>query len=224
MNTLLLADDHPLTLMGTKAFIEQLGYSVIDLCSNGIAAYNSILTRPPDIALLDIAMPGMTGLEVLEKIRKKPCPTAIILLTMHNEESVFRRAIELGVRGYLLKEFAETELQACLAAVLRGEVWFSPTLGSALVQDKSHPDASNGLNRLTLSERKIIALIAAQHTSREIAHMLFITEKTVENHRGNIIRKLGLSSEKNALFVWALKNSNGASGAFPAPNAPLRKK
>jgi DNA-binding NarL/FixJ family response regulator len=207
METLLLADDHPLTLMGTKAFVETLGYRVVDLCSNGIAAYNGILTRQPAIALLDMNMPGMNGMEVLEKIQKARVPTRTVLLTMHNEVSIFNRAIALGSRGYLLKENAESELGGCLAAVLRGEVWASPELAGTLIQDSLVPGVAAGLEKLTLSEQKILRLVAAQRTSKEIGQMLFITEKTVENHRSSIIRKLGILPEKNALLIWAMKHA-----------------
>ncbi len=195
--------------MGTKAFVESLGYAVADLCSNGISAYNSILTRLPAVAVLDMNMPGMTGMEVLDKLQKAGVPTRVVLLTMHNEVSIFNRAVELGARGYLLKEAAEQELAPCLDAVFRGETWFSAALSGALVQDRRPEGISPELEKLTLSERKIIALIAAQHTSREIAQMLFITEKTVENHRSAIIRKLNIPPEKNALLIWAVQHHAG---------------
>jgi DNA-binding NarL/FixJ family response regulator len=206
MATLLIADDHPFTLMGTRSFVESLGYSVLDVCTNGIAAYNSILLRSPDIALLDMMMPGMNGMEIMEKISKNKCVTKVILLTMHNELSIFNRARELGARGYVLKEFAVRELETCLAEVARNRTWFSPQLQETLVMDQRKGGDNDEVDVLTFSEKKIVELIAQQHTTKSIAKMLFISEKTVENHRGSIMKKLNLPPEKNALLVWAIRN------------------
>lgn len=106
MPTILLADDHPITVMGTKTFVENLGYVVVDTCSNGIAAFNSIVARCPDLALVDMNMPGLNGIELLEKLGRQKCVTRVVLLTMHNEPAIFTRAKALGAWGYVLKEFA----------------------------------------------------------------------------------------------------------------------
>lgn len=209
MATVIIADDHPFTLMGTQGFVTGLGHKVLDLCSNGIAACNSILARCPDIALLDMSMPGMNGIEILEKLQRDKCDTRVILLTMHNEVSIFNRARELGVRGYVLKEFAAQELTRCLEEVLNNKTWFSPQLNALLLMDNKRGETTGGLEKLTFSERKILELIQQQHTTKVIAQMLFITEKTVENHRGSIIRKLNLPPEKNALLIWAMKHGAG---------------
>lgn len=205
MHSILIADDHPFTLMGTKAFVESLGYTVIDLCSNGIAACNSIMTRNPDIALLDMSMPGMNGIELLEKLSKHRVAVKVVLLTMHNEVSIFNRACALGVKGYILKEFAVKELEQCLKEVVHNNTWFSPRLSTLLVMD-DQKGALNGMDKLTFSEQKILELIAQQHKTKAIAQMLFISEKTVENHRSSIMKKLGLPPEKNSLLIWAMKN------------------
>jgi DNA-binding NarL/FixJ family response regulator len=204
MQSIVIADDHPFTLMGTTSFVKGLGYEVIDMCSNGIAAYNSIMARKPALALLDLSMPGMTGIEIIEKLKKNRSNTKIVALTMHNEVSIFNRARELGVAGYILKEFATKELEQCLKIVVNNKTWFSPQLGDTLVLDEHRDDT--GMDKLTNSERKILELIAEQRTTKDIANMLFITEKTVENHRGSIIKKLNIPPEKNALLIWAIKN------------------
>lgn len=208
MAQILISDDHPLTLMGTKTYIESLGHHVCELCSNGISAYNMILQRRPEIAVLDINMPGMNGIEILEKLQGAPSPTKVILLTMHHEVSIFRRAKDLNVRGYVLKEFSTDVLGTCIEAVLQHKTWFSPEL-----EDKLHLDAdpahATQLDKLTFAERKIVDLIGRQHTTKDIARMLFISEKTVENHRSNIMKKLDLPAEKNALLLWAVQNRGG---------------
>lgn len=208
MIKILIADDHPFTLMGTKAYVEGIGHNVCEICSNGISAYNMMLFHKPEIAILDFGMPGMSGIDILEKARVTIPQTKIILLTMHKEHSLFKRALSLGVKGYVLKEFATDVLDQCLSAVIKGNTWFSQELTENLKidGDDNNQDSSNLLNVLSFAEKKVIALIAQQRSSKEIAGMLFISEKTVENHRSNIIKKLNLPSEKNALLVWALKN------------------
>ncbi len=201
---ILIADDHPFTLMGTKGFVESLGYKVEDICSNGITAYNLINTHQPNIAILDINMPGMDGLEVLEKVYRQKLKTKVILLTMHKEMTVFKKANQFEVSGYILKENAQEDLQLCLEAVKKGIQYISKNLENDLLIDNS--SENDVLNKLTFTEKKILELIAQQKTSKQIAEMLFISEKTVEGHRTNIINKLELPKEKNVLLIWANKH------------------
>ncbi len=202
---ILIADDHPLTLMGTKGFVESLGYKVVDICSNGITAYNMIVSHQPAIAILDINMPGLDGIEVLEKIFKQKLRTKVILLTMHKEMTVFRKANQFGVFGYILKEYAHEELDKCLKEVEKGYQYISKNLTNELTVDKNLNTPSD-LSKLSFTEKKVIELIAQQKTSRQIAEMLFISEKTIEGHRTNIIQKLELPKEKNSLLIWAMKH------------------
>jgi DNA-binding NarL/FixJ family response regulator len=199
---ILIADDHPLTLMGTKSFVESLGYKVEDICSNGITAYNLINAHQPTIAILDINMPGMDGLEVLEKVFKQKLKTKVVLLTMHKEMTVFKKANQLGVSGYILKEYAQEEIKKCLEEVKKGNQYVSKNLTNELTNNN---DVPTDLAKLTFAERKVLELIALQKTSKQIAEMLFISEKTVEGHRSNIITKLDLPKEKNTLLIWAMK-------------------
>jgi DNA-binding NarL/FixJ family response regulator len=200
---ILIADDHPLTLIGTKGFVESLGYEVDDICSNGIIAFNLIVSHQPTIAILDINMPGIDGLEVLEKVIKQKLKTKVILLTMHKEMTVFKKANQLGVSGYILKENAQDELQKCLEEVKRGNQYVSKNLTNELTNNTE--TTIEGLEKLTFAEKKVLELIAQQKTSRQIANLLFISEKTVEGHRSNIISKLELPKEKNVLLIWAMK-------------------
>ncbi|MFY7911781.1 MAG: response regulator [Emticicia sp.] len=201
----LIADDHPFTLMGTKGFVESLGYTVEDVCSNGITALNLINTHQPNIAILDINMPGIDGLEILEKTYLQKLKTKIILLTMHKELTIFRKANQFGVAGYILKENAQEELQLCLEAVKKGNQYISKNLENDLLIDNSS-ETDSVLSKLTFTEKKILELIAQQKTSKQIAELLFISEKTVEGHRTNIINKLELPKEKNILLIWASKH------------------
>jgi DNA-binding NarL/FixJ family response regulator len=202
---ILIADDHPLTLQGTKTFVESYGYRVIDTCSNGASALNQIQLHQPDIAILDINMPVLDGLDVTKKVQESRLRTKIILLTMHNESTLYNKAKEYGAYGYILKEYALSELQKCLIEVAKGNHYSSDSLNMDLVADKSA--GNEELSKLTFSERKIVELIIQQNTTRQIAELLFLSEKTIEGHRSNIIEKLGLPKEKNTLLKWALKNA-----------------
>jgi DNA-binding NarL/FixJ family response regulator len=205
MKTILIADDHPITLNGIKLYVEQLGYEVVKTCQNGLDAYNSIVALHPEFVILDLNMPQMNGLEVLEKIRLENESIKIILYTMYHEKSFLVRAKKLGVNGYLLKDFALEELSICLEKVGANEEWFSPKLDETLII-KKHDSEVEKILTLTASEKKILSLIAKDLNTKIIAELLFISEKTVEKHRSNIIKKLGLPNERNILQRFALQN------------------
>lgn len=202
MNTIVIADDHPLTLAGTASFVQNLGYQIKAMCNNGISAYNSITLHNPELALLDINMPGMDGLDVLQVLADRRLRTRVILLTMHNEYDIYQKAKDLGVWGYVIKEEAMTELKPCIESVLKGEHWAS----NKLINQHS-AIAESRLNDLTMVEQKIIDLVKGNKSTKQIADLLFISEKTVEKHRSRIIEKLNLPKEKNALLHWAIQNS-----------------
>ncbi len=204
---ILIADDHPLTVIGTKSFVTSLGHTVQNVCSNGIAAYNLIKAHQPSIAILDINMPGMTGLEILEKIYTERLRTKVILLTMHKEFSIFNKAKNFGLYGYLLKENALDELEDCIESVLKKEVYLSKKMETEVLYDFNESNHSV-LKNLTQSEVKITELIANQYSTKQIAEALFISDKTVEKHRTNIIDKLNLPKEKNSLMLWAINNKD----------------
>ena len=199
----LIADDHPFTLQGTKMFVESYGYKVLDACSNGISALNLIVLHRPEIAILDINMPGLDGLDVAKKVFDDKLRTKIILLTMHKETAIYKKALQFGIFGYILKEHAQEELQTCLKEVQLGNKYVSKFLTDDLIG--STPSSCNDLEKLTVSERKILEFIAQQKTSKQIADLLFLSEKTVEGHRSKIIDKLDLPKEKNALLKWTLQ-------------------
>ena len=201
---ILVADDHPLTLNGTVAYVENLGHQVICSCSNGTAALNYIQLHSPDVAILDLNMPGLDGLEVAQKVGENKLRTKIVLLTMHNEIGVLNKAKEFNVDGYVLKEKAFPDLENCLKEIAQGKKYYSASLLQNYKIESTNEN--DKLSQLTLSERKITELVASQKTSKQIAEMLFLSEKTVEGHRTKIIEKLGLPKEKNALLIWAIQN------------------
>lgn len=204
MKTMIIADDHPMTLAGMKNFVETLGHHVIATYTDGLSAYEGVLKLTPAIVILDLNMPKMNGLEVLEKLREENNKIKIILYTMYHEKSFFTKAKDLGVNGYILKDFALDELSVCLKKISENENWFSSKLENTITIDK-YDDEKTRILLLTSSEKKILSLIGEEYSSKEIADLLFVTEKTIEKHRSNIIHKLGLPNERNILMRFAMK-------------------
>ncbi len=203
----IIADDHPLTLNGMSGYISSLGYDVINTFTNGVSALNNILVFKPDFAILDVSMPGMNGLEVLEKVRDHNKKIKVILYTMYNDTVLFKKAKSLGVNGYVMKDFALDELKDCLEKLNTHEQWFSPRLQQVLIVTKDSSDEEK-LNALSVAEKKVLSLVSQGRTTKDIAQQLFVSDKTVENHRSSIIKKLGLQPGKNALMMWAARQSS----------------
>lgn len=203
--TIITADDHPLLLKGLNDFLLEKKYKVIGSGNNGEEAYNLIVKENPDIAILDIQMPFMTGLEVAKKCKINKIKTRIILITFHKEKMLFQKANELNIFGYILKEFAIEEIEICIKSVNDGVPYFSPKIKGLL---GINPYDDSYLNNLTPSEKKILKLIAKDKTNKEIASILFISHRTVEKHRSNIISKLNLEHKTNSLLLWAKDNTD----------------
>ncbi len=203
--TIITADDHPLLLKGLNDFLLEKKYKVIGSGNNGKEAYDLIVKESPDIAILDIQMPFMTGLEVAKKCKINKIKTRIILITFHKEKMLFQKANELNIFGYILKEFAIEEIETCLKSVNDGVPYFSPKIKELL---GISPYDDSYLNNLTPSEKKILKLIAKDKTNKEIASVLFISHRTVEKHRSNIISKLNLEHKTNSLLLWAKDNTD----------------
>lgn len=202
-STIITADDHPLLLKGLNDFLLERGYNIIGSGNNGKEAYNLIIKENPTIAILDIQMPFMSGIEIAKKCKTNCAQTKIILITLHKEPEIFEQAKELNIFGYILKEFALEEIETCLENVLKGEHYFSPNIATKLNKKNV---ASSLMDLLTPSERKILKLIGTDKTNKEIASLLFISHRTVEKHRSNIISKLALEHKTNSLLIWAKQN------------------
>jgi DNA-binding NarL/FixJ family response regulator len=207
-----IADDHPVFRKGLRDIIEGDGRLLfVGEASDGREALHAIESLRPCVAILDLNMPEMTGLEIARRVSEQALPVAVVFLTLYDDEIFFNNAMELGVSGYLLKDSVASEIVRCILAVARGDIFISPTLsGSVLrknVQFDLVNDAAAGFTRLTPTERRILRLVAEYKTSEQIALELFISPKTVENHRTNICRKLKLSG-RNALIRFASENRN----------------
>ncbi len=203
--TIITADDHPLLLKGLNDFLLEKKFNVIGSGNNGKEAYNLIVKEKPDIAILDIQMPYMTGLDIAKQCKINNIKTKIILITFHNEKKLFQKANELNIFGYILKEFAIEEIETCIKSVSDGIPYFSPKIRDLL---ENNPYKESYLNKLTPSEKKILKLIAKDKTNKEIASLLFISHRTVEKHRSNIISKLDLEQRTNSLLIWAKDNTD----------------
>lgn len=203
---ILIADDHPVVAEGLCCLLAKKGYNIVEVCNNGLEALNQIIAQKPSIALLDMGMPGLNGIEIMERMQGQKLPTKTIIYTMENDMAILNRCKELGVKGYLLKDFALEEIELCLSAVCKGDEYFSPHLYNNMIS-KAQSEKNGAENILTFTERKVLSMVSEQKSSKQIAEQLFITEKTVETHRRNIIRKLKIPPGNSALLLWAAKNT-----------------
>lgn len=203
MNTsIVIADDHPLMLRGLSDFLTSKGFNIVGSAQDGNAAYNLIVKLKPEIAILDIRMPHKTGLEIAEACQKNNLETKIILITFDKEEEVYDEALKFGVYGYILKEFAVEEIEACIEHVVNNKPYFSEEIASYLNHNNLE-QKPKGLELLSKSELKIVKLISENKTSNDIAEELTISVRTVDKHRSNIVAKLGLDNKPTSLSIWA---------------------
>ncbi len=204
---IIIADDHPLMLRGLSDFLSSKGFDIIGSAEDGNSAYNLIVKLKPEIAILDIRMPHKTGLEIAEACQKNNLSTKIILITFDKEEEVYDKALEFGVYGYILKEFAVEEIETCIEHVKNNQSYFSEEIASYL-NASNLENKPETLNLLSKSELKIVLLISENKTSHDIADELSISVRTVDKHRSNIVAKLGLDKKPTSLSIWANLNKN----------------
>jgi two-component system, NarL family, nitrate/nitrite response regulator NarL len=198
-----VADDHPLLLQGLEDTLKKGGVNVVGAASDGSTALKLITDCQPDVAVLDIEMPYLTGFAVAEECRKKGLLTKVIILSYHKEAEFIAQAKSLHIAGYLLKEDTNLEIFKCIEKVMQGEFYYSPSI---LHKDLNTANTSlEKLHLLSPSERKILKLIASQLSSQTIADKLHVSERTIEKHRSNIIGKLALSGHANSLSLWAVQ-------------------
>jgi DNA-binding NarL/FixJ family response regulator len=207
---ILIVDDHPLMRKGIRAALEdETDIELITEADNGETAFDRLKKEAYDIALVDIEMPKLGGIGLSQKIAAEKIETKIIFLTMHKDEDIFTQAMNAGASGYLLKENAAEDIPNCIHAVLKGEYFISPAISGYLVrsgQKQKGPFSTIPyVDDLTKTERIILKLISEERTSQQIADELYISPKTVENHRNNISKKLHLSGT-HSLLKFALSN------------------
>ncbi len=206
----LIVDDHPLFRSGLRQVIEaDPRFELVGEAGDGEAALRFILEKKPDVAVLDINLPKLSGLEIARQLQGKNHPTRIIILTMHKEEELINHALNSGVNGFVLKENAVENILEAIEIVAKGGHYLSPSVSGFLIKRRHRSEqlASQkpGLNDLTKAERRILKLVAEKKTSKEIANELFISPRTVEAHRANINTKLDLHGS-HSLLQFALEN------------------
>jgi DNA-binding NarL/FixJ family response regulator len=189
----LIADDHGIVRGGIRLMLErQPDMQVVAEAADGLQAVELALRKRPDVCLLDVQMPGLTGLQATVEIRAQAPEISVLVLSMHDDERYLYEALQAGAAGYVLKREADTVLVEALRAVARGEPFMTNAAERSLVREWMEDDSSGPVEPLTLREREVLKLIAEAHTNREIGALLHLAEKTVESHRANLLRKLGM--------------------------------
>ncbi|WGF93278.1 response regulator transcription factor [Aequorivita marisscotiae] len=200
--SIVIADDHPMILKGLYDELLENNYNVVGQASDGMQALEKILVHNPTIALLDIDMPILTGFDVIKMAKQKEVDTKFIVLSFHKEIEYISQARALQINGYLLKEDSFYEIEECIEEVLNNNVYFSRAFEDSSL--KAVSEDIRKMKHLTYSEKIILKLVSQQKSSSEIAKELFISVRTVEKHRSNIITKLDIeNTNSNALNTWA---------------------
>lgn len=203
----LLADDHALLRKGIRAVLASLpGIEVVAETADGRDALSLIERLQPDVAVLDVTMPGLNGLEVAVRTASVAPRTKVLILSMHAGEAYVAQALRAGVAGYLLKDAADDELPMAVKAIARGDVYLSPKISRQVVERyvKSASAEPDPLAGLTTRQREILQLVAEGKSSKEIAALLDLSVKTVESHRGQIMDRLGVH-DLTALVRFAIR-------------------
>jgi DNA-binding NarL/FixJ family response regulator len=190
---LLVADDHGIMRGGLRLLLDrQPDMEVVAEACDGIEAVELALRERPDICILDVAMPRMTGLQATVEIRTHAPEVAVLILSMHDDERYLFEALQAGAAGYVLKREADHALVDAVRAVSRGEPFMTNAAERSLIREWMDDESSGPAEPLTLREREVLKLIAEAHTNRSIGELLHLAEKTVESHRANLLRKLGM--------------------------------
>ncbi|MFA6598580.1 MAG: response regulator transcription factor [Ignavibacteriaceae bacterium] len=202
--SIVIADDHPMFRSGVKSELEKEStFNILAETGDGKEAMEMISMLKPDIAVLDVKMPGLTGIEIASQLRDSVSKTKIIFLTMYDEKSVFLKAVNEGVSGYLLKDDAIADVIIAVKEVASGKKFISKNLVGILL-DKVKTFSTNEnlklpISQLTTVEKKLLLLISDLKTNDELADLLFISKRTIENYKVNLARKLELNSARDLL-------------------------
>lgn len=201
----LVVDDHAIMRDGIRALLGiHDDIEIVGEASEGKEAVEKAQELSPDVAVMDIAMPGMDGLEATRRIKKKKPTVKVLVLTQYDNREYILSAIKAGADGYVPKRALGSELESAIRAVHRGDSYLYPSAASAVIKDYVKGSDEETYDRLTAREREILKLIADGHTSREIADMLFISLKTVLGHRARIMEKLDIHN-RTELIKYAMR-------------------
>jgi two-component system, NarL family, response regulator NreC len=205
----MIADDHPLVRSGLRALLERDGeFQVIAEAADGYEAIDLAVLHKPDVILLDVGMPRLSGPDAAQSISQKLPAARIVMLSMHSDEGYVLRALKAGARGYLLKASPEADVIAAIRAVASGNAYFSPSITKLLVEEYVVEARRRGIedsyDLLSTREKEILQLLASGKTNREIAELLYISVATVETHRNNVFQKLHLHNLAE-LILYAVR-------------------
>jgi DNA-binding NarL/FixJ family response regulator len=193
---IVLADDHALVRSGIRALIEQIPeLTVVGEAANGREALQLVADLHPDLALVNISMPDLNGIELTRLITTEHPSTRVIVLSLHADDEYVRRAFAVGAAGYVVKTAAREELELAIRAVARGGVWLDPSISRALVEALVRGEVPAGpFELLTPRQREVLQLVAEGHSTKQIAQELGLSVKTVETHRMQLMRRLGVDN------------------------------
>jgi len=206
---ILLADDHTVVRKGLRLLLEgQPGFEVVADAADGRAAVSLAVQHTPDVVVMDVAMPGLNGIEAARQISTRLPQVAVVFLSMHSDESYVLKALKSGARGYLLKDSAEHDLINAVIAVSEGKAFFSPAISRMLMEDylrqMQDRKVEDSYELLTTREREVLQLLAEGRNNKEVATVLNLSLYTVETHRGNILQKLNLHNQAE-LILYAIR-------------------
>ena len=201
---IVLADDHVLVREGLRSLLEREGCQVLAEASDGLQALREVDSHKPDIAVLDITMPSLNGLDAAREVARTFPKTKTILLTQHDEDQYVLKALEAGVSGYVLKSQAAGDLLDAIRNISKGQIYLSPGISRTLI-DAYRSKSAMPRDRLTVRERQVLQLIAEGKSTKETATLLGITVKTAESHRTRLMQKLDIH-ETASLVRYAVRN------------------
>jgi DNA-binding NarL/FixJ family response regulator len=206
---IVIGDDHTVVRQGLRKILEeQPGWEVVAEVGDGRSAVREILDREPDVAILDIGMPLLTGIEVTRQVTRRVPSVHVLILSMHGNEAYITQALDAGAQGYLLKDSADTDLIRAVTAVASGKSFFSPAVARVMLDDYVKHLASRGMvdryESLSEREREVFQLIAEGHSNKEVAELLSVSPATVETHRAHILQKLDVHNTAE-LVLYAVR-------------------
>ena len=205
----LLADDHGIVRRGLRSLLEETGHSVVAEAADGLEAVRLCEEHRPDLLIVDIGMPKLSGIEVATRAQKLDRPPAVIILSMHADESYIIRALAAGARAYLLKDATDEDLVPAIRAVASGKPFFSPAVTAVLVEDYMRTLQKRGLtdsyHLLTDREKEVLHLLAEGRSNKEVATLLDLGLSTVETHRANLMQKLNLHNTAEVVLYAVRK-------------------